>query len=134
MKTAFLFILPFLITVCNAQVTYVWRGDEANRTNAWDCPENWNLKRIPGPDAYVVIPDSHSNPNSYPVIGTPGCIVNTVHIAPNARITITNGGSLTILNPDYCDDVSRIKVFGKLELPGTSVERQEVRFANFRTF
>jgi hypothetical protein len=135
MKATLLFALLSLTIFCRAQVTHVWVGGNPQHRNDWNCPENWSTHQVPGPGANVLIPENRSNPGSYPVISTPSCMVNSLSINPGATITITSKGSLTILNPDYCEDVSRIKVYGRLDLPGTSVEPSPVVvFATFRPF
>jgi hypothetical protein len=51
--------------------------------------------------------------------------VNSLLIHCGARLTISEKASLSIFNPDYCDDVSRILVLGKLELPGRPASTAE---------
>jgi len=112
------------------QKTYIWKGGKPGRANDWNCPANWSTYRVPDEFADVIIPLTASGTQVYPVIKTPGCEVNSLTIKCGARVTIEEKGSLTILNPDYCDDVSRIVAIGKLYFPGRSSEDQETSLAS----
>lgn len=100
------------------QKTYIWKGGKPGRSNDWHCPSNWSTYRVPDEFADVIIPENFNGNNDYPVINQSGCEINTLRISRNAHVTIADNGSLTILNPDYCDDLSRIVAVGKLIIPG----------------
>jgi hypothetical protein len=126
MKTTLLFAaLMSLAFAVSAQKTYVWKGGKPGRANDWNCPANWSTYRVPDEFADVVVPIDKSDSHLYPEIRGKGFEVNTMRISCGAKVTITEHGSLAILNPDYCEDVSRIIVYGKLELPGRGFVPQD---------
>ncbi len=126
MKTTLIFFLLLSVaTSALAQKTYVWKGGKPGRVNDWDCAANWSTYRVPDEFADVIIPRNLNQSQNYPVIKSAGVQLNSLRISCGARLTIAEKGSLIIFNPDYCDDVSRIVVLGKLELPGRSGTSQE---------
>jgi hypothetical protein len=115
MKTIVVFFVC-LATGSFAQKQYIWEGGKPGRANDWNCAANWSTYRVPDEFADVIIPFDQSYRKNYPVIRSDAGNVNSIRIACGARIDLAKGGSLGILNPDYCDDVSRITGVGHLNL------------------
>lgn len=107
-----------------AQRTHVWKGGKPGRSNDWHCAANWNNHRVPDEFSDVLIPRMLQESDN-PVISDEGVEVNSMRICEGARLTVGNEGSLSILNPDYCIDVSRITVLGRLILPGWPLKYPE---------
>jgi len=117
MKTSIILItmLAFAASAFG-QKTYFWKGGKPGRINDWNCAANWSTNRVPDEFADVIIPQK-PHVLDYPVINSPGAEINSLKICEGARVTIGLNGSLSILNTDYCDDVSRIVVLGTLHIP-----------------
>ncbi len=119
MKTPMIFIaLLAFASSALGQKTYFWKGGKPGRVNDWNCAANWSTNRVPDEFADVVIPQKQYVVD-YPVINTPGVEINSMRICEGARVTIGANGSLSIINLDYCDDVSRIVIIGTLHVPKT---------------
>jgi hypothetical protein len=67
---------------------------------------------------------------SYPLIKSGKAEVNSIRISCGAKLTVGPQAGLLILNPDYCEDVSRIIAYGKLELPGYLFAEEKRDVAN----
>lgn len=128
-STLLFFVLMAFATGAFCQKTYIWKGGKPGRASDWNCPANWSTYRVPDEFSDVRIPKNLTGMKDYPVINSSGFEVNTLRIECGARVTITEKGTLTILNPDYCDDLSRIVAFGKIILPGRSDNGQESTLA-----
>lgn len=131
MKTTLLFFIMISVAISAlAQERSVWKGGKPGRANDWKCAANWSTNQVPDAFSDVIIPKTTGPLQNYPVIRSGRIEVNTLRIQCGARLTIAENASLSIFNPDYCDDVSRILVLGKLELPGRSASTAETTFVS----
>ena len=132
MKTTLIFITLLAFTSSTfGQRTYFWKGGKPGRINDWNCAANWSTNRVPDEFADVIIPQKQ-HVLDYPVINSPGAEINSMKICAGARVTIGVNGSLSILNPDFCDDVSRIVVNGTLHLPHSAARETREEILSFR--
>jgi hypothetical protein len=99
--------LIFLLFCCfqinHATGQSYWAGGTPGRENAWDEPNNWLLKRVPGPADEVVVP--HLCCDYYPVISDNAGLVAKLEIEGGASLTILKGGKLTVGAGDLQPDV-----------------------------
>ena len=126
MKTALLLVISLaMTTIALGQKTYIWKGGKPGRTNDWNCAANWNTYRVPDEFSEVFIPFNGSKSGQYPVIRSGDFEVSSLRISMGARLTIDTSGSLLILNPDYCDDVSHIILYGRLHIANGSLAHRD---------
>lgn len=89
-----IFLLFCLLSIKHAAAQSYWAGGTPGRENAWNEPNNWLLKRIPGPTDEAVIP--HLCCDYYPVISGDVGTISQLEVEGGASLTILKGGKLTV--------------------------------------
>ena len=73
-----------------------WTGNAS--TTTWGTAGNWS-NGVPGCGSLAIIPDVSGGSGFFPVIGSGLTgIVGSIHIQPNASLTVNNGGTLNVCN------------------------------------
>ncbi len=105
----------------SAQKTDVWKGGFPGQETNWACARNWSLNTVPDGNCNVVIPMLMQREKNYPVLSTADQEVYSLVIEPQASLTITEAGTLSILGLSPYDkplwNAGFLNLFGKLLLP-----------------
>lgn len=100
-----------------AQKKATWKGGTPGRPNEWNCASNWLENRIPDGSSDVVLPGISMAMSFSPILSVGDFDVNSLSVAPDARLYINASASLRVL--ETATGVDAASFNGRLILPGS---------------
>jgi len=89
-----IFSFTFISNICFAQ--NVWSGGTPGQEEGWSIASNWSQYEVPGAFDNVIIPNTETRGNFYPVVNETVEEISFLEVDSGARLIIEPEGNLTI--------------------------------------